>query len=387
MRANVTPLTHGLSPATSFRMKVLHVISGDLWAGAEVQASTLLGALTRQPGIEVAAALMNEGELARHLRALGISVSVFPESELSAAALVSALRRLMKSWRPDVVHTHRTKENILACIANLLAGNAASVRTAHGADEIAPGAGLHGMRHRLLRALDRFCGNHLQHRIISVSEELSTRLALHFPRDRIVTVENGIDAAAVRARIAPIPFRADDPGGVHVGIVGRMVPVKRVDLFLEMARHLPEAEPARAWRFHVFGDGPLLASLRTRASALGIDGKTTFYGHRDDIVACLAGLDVLVICSDHEGLPMTLLEAAAVGTPVAAHAVGGMTRVIEECRAGLAVTEHTPEGYARAVRELTKRSRPAGYIASRYDADHNAREIAGVYRAALAAAG
>ena len=81
------------------------------------------------------------------------------------------------------------------------------------------------------------------------------------------------------------------------------------------------------------------------------------------------------------------VEAAAVGTPVAAHAVGGMTRVIEECRAGLAVTEHTPEGYARAVRELTKRSRPAGYIASRYDADHNAREIAGVYRAALAAAG
>jgi hypothetical protein len=72
---------------------------------------------------------------------------------------------------------------------------------------------------------------------------------------------------------------------------------------------------------------------------------------------------------------------------VAAHAIGGMVRVIEECQAGLAVSEHGAAGYARAVTELVKRGRSAGHIAPRYDADHNAREIAAVYRAVLAPAG
>src|SRR5688572_18135302 len=112
-------------------MKVLHIISGDLWAGAEVQACTLLTTLHRESQVQVAAALMNEGELARRLRDHGIPVTVFPESTLNAAAIVCGLRKLMTQWRPDVVHTHRIKENILGCIANTFSGNVPSVRSAH----------------------------------------------------------------------------------------------------------------------------------------------------------------------------------------------------------------------------------------------------------------
>src|SRR5690606_8407204 len=110
-------------------------ISGDLWAGAEAQAFALLSALSMQPEMSVAVALMNEGELARRLRSSNIPVTVIPESRLSFPRLLHKLRRLISDWRPDVIHTHRTKENILGSLANLTTGRAACIRTVHGADE------------------------------------------------------------------------------------------------------------------------------------------------------------------------------------------------------------------------------------------------------------
>src|SRR5277367_5793662 len=115
-------------------VRVLHIISGDLWAGAEAQAFTQLSAL-HEANVTVAAALLNEGELAARLRARGVPVTVLDESRLSGTGILLALRRLMREWRPDIVHTHRTKENILGSLANRLAGNVPSVRTVHGASE------------------------------------------------------------------------------------------------------------------------------------------------------------------------------------------------------------------------------------------------------------
>jgi glycosyltransferase involved in cell wall biosynthesis len=213
-------------------LKVLHVISGDLWAGAEVQAATLLAAL--RSDVSVAAALMNDGVLAAQLRSLNIPVNIFDESRLNGAQILLALRQLMLTWQPDVVHTHRTKENILGSLANRLAGNVPCVRTVHGASEDTSS----GWRRQVksgIAAADRWCGSHLQQRIVAVSPELATKLARRFAARQIVTIENGIDIATVRARVHPVEFRDSAPRALHVGISGRLVPVKRVDLFLECA--------------------------------------------------------------------------------------------------------------------------------------------------------
>jgi len=352
-------------------MKALHIISGDLWAGAEVQAFTLLTALQKRPRMQVAAALMNEGELARRLRAGGIPVTVFPESAMGAVAIIRALRRLMLQWRPDIVHSHRGKENILGSIANRLARNAPSLRSVHGAPENIP-RGVRQAHKRLLAALDRFCGRRLQQKLIAVSGELAEKLARDFSRERIVVVENGIDAEAVRAQVHPVEWRTQEPQATHVGFVGRLVAVKRVDLFIATAQLLKRTHPQRDWRFHVFGDGP----LRERFAA---SDSVTFHGHRNDIVACIAALDTLVMCSDHEGLPMTLLEALAVGTPIAAHAVGGIPALLQINAGGMAVEQHDSEGYALAVRALLEEERHDGNIAARYSAMQNAARIAALY--------
>ena len=364
-------------------LKVLHIISGDLWAGAEVQACTLISELIRMPDTEVAAVVMNEGRLADKLGALGIRVDIINERKLGSLQIGLRLRRLMKSWWPDVIHTHRQKENILGMLANRSFRDVPVVRTMHGGDERTGVTGWRRIRHAVVMELDRWCGRASQQKVIAVSRDLALKLAQDFPADRIVLIENGVAAEAVRAARGVAEFRTADPNSLHIGIVGRLVPVKRVDIFLETAAYLRRQYPDRPWRFHVFGEGPLRADLAGLSERLRISETVTFHGHRPDIATCIGGLDALVICSDHEGMPMTALEAAALDVPVVAHAVGGLVDVVSEA---LLVARHEPEGYAEAIRiavgaegRATTRRR-AMETTLRFSAESNAERVRSIYQ-------
>jgi glycosyltransferase involved in cell wall biosynthesis len=182
-----------------------------------------------------------------------------------------------------------------------------------------------------------------------------------------------------------VDFRIQAPHACHIGIVGRLQSVKRVDIFLDMAALLIRTQPDIDWRFQVIGDGPLRQPLQRQASELGIDDRVTFHGHRSDSVACLAGLDALVMCSDHEGMPMTLLEALTVGTVVLAHAVGGMADVLENSKRGLLVTEHAAPAYAFSLLQLlaiSKETPPTAGQANipvNYSSATNAAKVSQLY--------
>lgn len=361
-------------------MKILHIISGDLWAGAEVQAFTLLTTLQKIEGIEVAAALMNEGELANRLRERNIPVTLLPENTLNPISIVAGLRQLMRSWQPDVVHTHRIKENILGSIANRLSRRAPCVRTVHGASEHAP-KGLRQLHKHILNYLNRWTGIHLQQKLIAVSQDLAEKLASEYPREKIAVIENGVDIEAVRAQVHPVEFRDNAPSAKHIGIVGRLVPVKRVDIFLETAALLRQQHPEQDWRFHIFGDGPLHAVLNEQANQLKLTDITTFHGHRSDIIACIAALDALVMCSDHEGLPMTILETMVLGTPIVAHAVGGLPAVLSTYAKSKLVAQHDAHDYSTAVTSITETPPPTTTTnaSSRFSARENAKRMIDLY--------
>lgn len=363
---------------------MLHIASGDRWAGAEVQLHTLLSQLRLRDDIEPRAVLMNDGELASRLRTAGVPVDILDESRMSALAILRGLCALLRQHRPDVIHTHRIKENILGALANRFTVRATSMRTVHGAEEHPP-RGWRQWPQRLLRDLDRWVGNHLQQRVIAVSEPLAELLAAQFSRDRIVVVENGVDIDAVRSAITVVDFREREPQATHIGLVGRLDPVKRVDIFLRMARQLSTEQPSAPWRFHVFGEGALQPSLQQLARQLDLKDLVHFHGHRHDIAACLAALDGLVMCSDHEGLPMTTLESLVVGTPVLAHAVGGLNAVLAGNRGGQLVSDHTPAGYADGLLRMLKRDRlemateGLETLQRRYSAAGNAAAVADIY--------
>lgn len=365
-------------------LKALHIASGDLWAGAEVQLFTLLTALQKTSDVAPHAVLMNEGELARRLRERNIPVTVFDESKHNGLQIIAKLRRYLVTLNPDVIHTHRIKENILGNIANLLARRVPSVRTVHGAQEH-PAKGLRQLHKRLLYWLDEATGRYLQQRIIAVSKGLHAPLSRQFGSDKVVVIENGIDIDAVRAAVSPVDFRMSAPDAFHVGIVGRLQPVKRVDLFLETAARLIQIKPETQWQFHVIGDGPLRKNLEHQAATLGLEKYVIFHGHRSDIASCLAGLNTLVMCSDHEGMPMTLLETIAVGTPVVGHATGGILELLKDNCGGVLVTEHNATGYATGLLQLAAMPRKvmadAGMtrLTAQYSATANATAIRELY--------
>ena len=335
-------------------IKVIHVASGDLWAGAEAQLYTLAKTQADSTEVDVEVALMNEGTLAEKLRLHGISVAVFDEQIQSAPAIVKGLMRLFKQARPDVVHTHRQKENILASIANSLSVNTVSVRTQHGATEFNHSPWR--LHKHLQRFLDWFCGRYLQEKIIAVSDELAEKLSKGFPHELIVTIENGVDVDEVLRHADGIPeFKRLTPDHYHIGIVGRLVPVKRVDLFLQSAQKILQTSSLeKPIHFHVIGEGPLHDTLESQSQNLGIAEQVTFHGHRSDIAQYIANLDILLMCSDHEGLPMTALEALAVNTPIVSYNIGAMKPYFLKQQGGVLAGGHSADAYCEAICELLK---------------------------------
>lgn len=367
--------------------RVLHIASGDLWAGAEAQAFTLMSHLKRIPATEVAAFLMNDGTLAEKLRSIGISVDIADERKVGAVGIFSSLRDVLRRWQPDVVHTHREKENILGCLANRMCRNVPSVRTVHGGREQSAAVGWRSVRHRLVHSADRWCGRTLQQRVIAVTKELAGRLAHDFPAEKVVVIENGIDLEAISRDKSLAEFRVAEPDATHVGIAGRLVDVKRVDLFIEAAALLLRERPERHWKFHIFGEGPERLKLEELSERLLPGEAVIFHGHRQDIATCVGGLDSLVICSDHEGMPMISLEAAALGVPIVAHAVGGLIEVVPE---EFLVSRHEASGYRDGILRALRAdgsaiaARRAAETVTRFSAQRNAKRVRALYDEVLA---
>lgn len=352
-------------------LRVVHILSGDRWAGAEVQAFTLLSQLRNVVRLHLV--LLNEGELASRCRNAGIDTTVLDESTTNSWQLLQNLRRLLKRLQPDVVHTHRQKENVLGSLANLLAGRAPCLRTVHGAAEFTPSP-----RQKIQVAADRLCGRYLQQAVIAVSSELKTKLAGDFPARHIRVILNGIDPDLVRSGLSIPEFKTKRPEAVHVGLVGRLEAVKRGDLFLQMAATLLSRQPDTPWAFHLFGDGSQSGNLRKQARELGMDGRVFFHGHRPDAASCIAGLNVMVMPSDHEGLPMAALEAAVLGIPLVAHHTGGLVELLGD-DATFLVREHRAEVYAERVWDIVHRRLPAKSLSENYLADRNMSRVLALY--------
>jgi L-malate glycosyltransferase len=369
-------------------IEVLHIASGDLWAGAEVQLWTLVRHLNRRDDTRARVILLNEGETAERLREAGIAVDILDEFRLNGFQILRGLRRLIRLHRPDVIHTHRQKENILGSLANVTTLRVPCVRTVHGAPEHAPPWSRPDKR--ILRGLDWLAGRYIQNRIIAVTEELGRQLGREFAPNQVIVVENGVDVEEIsRVReLGPADFRTALPQHRHIGIVGRIEPVKRIDIFLDMAADLLADSSPWPLAFHVFGDGSLIDPLRERAKRLQIAPYVTFHGHRTDIHSCIASLDIMIMCSDHEGMPMAALEALALGVPVIANRTGGLIDALDGGNAGVLLTSRTGTSYADAVRALLSSPQRAmgmaetagRHVERHFSAARNAECIAGIYK-------
>jgi glycosyltransferase involved in cell wall biosynthesis len=133
--------------------------------------------------------------------------------------------------------------------------------------------------------------------------------------------------------------------------VGRLVPIKRVDLLLEAVALAREA--GTSVQLAVVGDGRLRSKLQHRADGLELDRAVRFLGYRHDLPAINAGADLAVLSSDNEGTPVSLIEAAAAGRPAVATEVGGVGDIVTS-RSGRLVPAGDPRSFAAALCELAQ---------------------------------
>ena len=366
--------------------KVLHITSGDLWAGAEVQLFTLAKTLQNRFNVPISVVLFNHGELEQRLLKENVKIIILDESKLNGLQIMRRLISIIRDLKPDVVHTHRSKENILGGVSALLAGGIPSMRTTHGAPEHRPD--WWHFPKRAIRFLDWLIGRYLQKKIIAVSDDLAETLKNHFPAEKVSVIENGIDLDVILKSTPGRQSKHHNASDTYkIGIAGRLTRVKRIDIFLSAARYVLDHHPELATSYLIFGDGPLRNELQSLNSLLAVDDIVRFEGHCANIHQRIRELDVLLITSDHEGLPMVVLEAMALQVPVIAHAVGGIPKVLDYGSCGILITGQSESDFGNAIYSLATsprmqaeiRKNALDRVTRHYSAENNGFQYASTY--------
>jgi glycosyltransferase involved in cell wall biosynthesis len=264
------------------------------------------------------------------------------------------LVRMIRRFRPDLVETHTAKAGMLGRLGAIIAARPrpAIVHTYHG--HVLEGY-FGPIRNALYRTLERALAR-VSDCLIGVSQTtvddlVRLRIA---PRERFRVVPLGLELdrfANLRAEQGS-EFRARmgaGPDDVLLTYVGRLVPIKRVDVII---RALGEASRAGVpVRLAVVGDGESRVELEALAVRWGVADRIGFVGYMLDITPAFAACDIAVLSSDNEGTPVSLIEAAAAGRPSVATAVGGVPEVVTS-GAGILVPPGDHRAFAAAVAQL-----------------------------------
>jgi len=370
-------------------MRVCHIASGDVWAGAEAQVAALLGALRAFPELELSAVLLNDGRLRDELAQLGIPVAVCDESRAGVAQLFIAIRRNLARLRPHILHTHGYKETVLGAAAGRASSRPKLVQTYHGVQERLPGWA--GAKMRLYDRLNAAVGRMAGDAFIGVSSEIAQILRQRYPGTYVRCIRNGIDVA----RVAPSRSRdavRDEIGVARdafvVGTVGRLMPVKAFDQLIAALAELRRDGAGLDARLVIVGDGPLRSELEACAARLGVSRETTFLGARGDVNDLMTAFDVFALPSLHEGIPMVILEAMAAGVPIVASRVGGIPEIVTNEEHALLVHPRDSSALADAIGRIA--SAPAlaarlvrsarARVESEFSIEQKCREVRALYR-------
>jgi glycosyltransferase involved in cell wall biosynthesis len=202
-------------------------------------------------------------------------------------------------------------------------------------------------------SLDHITSKHLVTRIVAVSLDLKGILQETYGVEKTVCIHNGIDLDKIVLERDRWDVRRELEIGREcylIGTVGRLVPVKGHECLLSaMKIFLERVSDAK---LILVGDGPLREQLVRLASLLGIDKQVIFMGHQDKVYDLINAMDVFVLPSLHEGMPMVLLEALFLGRPVVASRVGGIPEVIGHGDGGVLIDPGNPEELAQNLSSL-----------------------------------
>ncbi|CUH42205.1 glycosyltransferase [Ruegeria atlantica] len=326
-------------------LRILYVIDSLRIGGAETLLLDLQDAAQKR-GDQAKIAYFTPGPLEAEVARRGVETVRLSRSGLrDPRALIRAIK-LIRTWDPHIVHTHLIKSDLIGQLAARCL-NRHRVITLHNTDPWRKKRVLSGIYRTLTSGADA---------CLAVTNNVADHVAQYggYDRDRIEVVQNGVDLDRFAAGHAP-PMDLSRFGiaenAVVIAKIGRVTVQKDHENFLQAVTCLRE----RNLKIHVLivGDGELAEHVRERANSLGLgDDQLTFTGNLRDMPALLAAIDIFVLASKWEGLPMALLEAMAAEVPVVSTAVGGIPDLIKDGVNGMLVAPSDPSALACALEKM-----------------------------------
>lgn len=340
----------GLSPeASTKKIKVLHLIASHKIGGAERLLITFAQAvdLTRFNvvlGIFVRPDHEND-LLWREAKKLNIPLEPVVIRSAFDLNQLHDIYAVVKKHKPHVIHAHGYKTNIMAFIFAAIF-DIRGISTVHG--------GLHAERFitRFLYRINLWCLQSFD-RIIAVSDGVKTGLERHgIAADRITVIRNvpSVSCIPIGAKGAVRNELAIPPQAKLVGFIGRLEKVKGGAEFVLSA--LSALETRQDLYFAVIGEGTQRGVLEAMVARSAFASHFRFCGFLSDPAPLFSALDLYVLSSLDEGIPLTVLEAMSLGIPVVATSVGGVPEVITDSINGILVPSGDISALASAITRI-----------------------------------
>lgn len=330
-------------------INVCQIISGDIWGGAEAQAYSLLKELIKDSNISPSAIIFNDGLLSSKIRSCPIPHEIVNETTDNPVRIIRAIYSFLKNNEVDIIHVHGFKETLLGGVAaRLLRKKVKIIRTFHG-----QGLTNSSFKHKVI---DRLNAYFFSDQLITVSEDLEKFLLNCGINDSILqVVHNGVAVDETRPtekkELIKAAFGIPKDAFV-IGTLGRMVPVKGHDYFLQGAKEIIAKKPDVY--FVICGGGPLLERSQEWLSSENLNDNIKIIGFRKDPYNIINCFDIFALTSLHEGIPMVLLEAMFLGKPIVTTAVGGIPEFIVNNTTGITIPAKSVADFSAACLELLK---------------------------------
>lgn len=328
-------------------MRVLLVIARLNIGGPAIQAVALTRRLSAQ-GVDTLLVCgrvgAHEGDMAYLAQEQGVTPiflqalgrEIMPLADVNS---LTALTKLVREFRPHILHTHTAKAGALGRMVgvlwNLTHAGKERIRLVHTFHGHVFHSYFSPAKTKVFLWIER-CLARFTDRIIVISpaqkEDICRRYRIAPPWKTVMlplgfdltalTVDNGQEARqAARLELLNCHGAA---GLFLVGFVGRLAPVKNPHMFVSAAKRLQEKNMAPGLGFVFVGDGELRKDLEHEVGRLGLSDRVFFAGWRRNMAEVYQALDAVALTSLNEGTPVSLIEAMAAGLPIAATAVGGV---------------------------------------------------------------
>jgi len=276
-------------------------------------------------------------------RIKGLGRSISPRADLGAFFQVV---REIRAFRPHIIHTHTAKAGVIGRVASIVSGHSSvRVHTYHGHL-------LHGYfgkyKTLLVILIERFLALFTTELLAVGKKVMEDLLAVHIGNAaKFAVMPPGLQLGVLPTREEACSSLGLDPGLMYCSFIGRITKIKRPDRFLDVVALLHGQFPEL--HFIVAGAGDLLEYSQQRSANEGL--PVSFLGWREDIETVLAASDLVLLTSDNEGTPLSLIQAGMAQLPIVATNVGSINEIVVDGDTGF-LTDLSPTALANAVSRL-----------------------------------